>query len=376
MYTFKHILIQEVAYHALPPARKQAVHERTAPAIETLAGDRVAERYGELAHHYSRCDNTEKAVAYLQRAGQQAAERSAYQEAIAHLTRGLELLRTLPDAAERAQQERGLQSALSLALTVTKGWTAREVGHVYTRARELCQQVGEPLQLFPVLRGLWAFHLMQGDLHIPRELGEQLLRLAQRVQAPAFLSEAHYALGAPLYFLGEFALAREHLEQGIALYDPQQQGPLALLYGSANPRVSCLSRLALTLWYLGYPDRAAERIHEMLTLTQELSHPFSLAWALSFSAIVHQCRRGGQATHERAEALLALSNPQGFAAYIVQGGILRAGRWPSRGTEKRASCRYGRAWMPTRRCSQRSCSRIGWPCSPKCVGKWDRPSKG
>jgi predicted ATPase len=97
-YTFKHVLTQDVAYHSLSPARKRALHEQTAQAIEGLSGERLAEHYGELAHHYSRSGNTQKAVTYLQRAGQQAADRSAYREAITHLTQGLELLPHLPDA--------------------------------------------------------------------------------------------------------------------------------------------------------------------------------------------------------------------------------------------------------------------------------------
>ena len=96
VYTFKHVLIQEVAYASLPQARKHTVHERTAQAIEALAGERLAERYGELAHHYSRSGNTQQAVAYLQRAGQQAADRSAYGKRSSHLTRGLELLQAPP----------------------------------------------------------------------------------------------------------------------------------------------------------------------------------------------------------------------------------------------------------------------------------------
>ena len=86
--SFKHILTQEVAYHSLSQARQRALHERTAQAIEGLYSERLAEHYNELAYHYSRSDNAQKAVVYLQRAGQQAADRSSYREAITHLTRG------------------------------------------------------------------------------------------------------------------------------------------------------------------------------------------------------------------------------------------------------------------------------------------------
>src|SRR5207244_588609 len=104
----------------------------------------------------------------------------------------------------------------------TKGYAAPEVEKAYTRARELCQQVGETPQLFPVLFGLCTFYMVRGELQTARELGEQLLSLAQSVQDPALLSQAHALLGNALVWLGEFAAAREHLEQGIAFYDAQQ----------------------------------------------------------------------------------------------------------------------------------------------------------
>ena len=152
-------------------------------------------------------------------------------EAIGHLTKGLELLKTLPDTPERTQQELTLQIALGAPLIATKGYAAPEVERAYTRARELCQQVGETPQLFPVLWGLWKFYLVRAELQTARELGEQLLSLAQSVQDPALLLEAHHALGWTLFLSGEFASAREHLEQGIALYDPQQHRSHAFLYG-------------------------------------------------------------------------------------------------------------------------------------------------
>jgi predicted ATPase len=151
-----------------------------------------------------------------------ARERSANLEAVAHLTKGLEVLATLPDTPERAQQELVMQTTLGPALMHTKGQAAPEVLHAYARARDLCQQVGETPQLFQVLRGLWYFYLHRVELQTARELGEHLLTLAQQVGDPALLLEAHYALGNTLNYLGEFAATQAHLAQGIALYDPQR----------------------------------------------------------------------------------------------------------------------------------------------------------
>src|SRR5262249_3905526 len=161
------------------------------------------EHYSELAHHYSRSGKTEKAVEYLHLAGHQAVQRSANAEAITQLTTALELLTTLPDTRERAQQELLLQVTLGVPLQVTRGFSSPEVKATYARARELCRQVGETRQLFPVLFGLRRFHHVRGEVLVARELGEQLLGLAQKEQDPALLVEAHWALGSTLFLLGE-----------------------------------------------------------------------------------------------------------------------------------------------------------------------------
>jgi predicted ATPase len=187
-----------------------------------------------LAHHYTQAGFSRWAVSYWQRAGQRAVQHSAYAEAISHLTTAIALLRTLPDAPERTQQELDLQLTLGPALIATKGQAAPEIEHVYARARELCQQVGETPQLFQVLWGLARFYLVKPELQTARELGEQLLRLAQRAQDPALLLEAHRSLGTTLFESGALVQAQAHLEQGIALYNPQQHRSHTVLLGARS----------------------------------------------------------------------------------------------------------------------------------------------
>jgi class 3 adenylate cyclase len=193
-YLFKHALTQEVAYTSVLQERRKALHERTARAIESLYSTHREDHYSELAHHYSRSSNTQKAVKYLGLAGQQAVQRSAYAEAISHLTTALELLKTLPDTPARAQQELVLQTTFGPALMATKGYAVPEVENAYTRARELCRQVGDSPQLFRVLRGLGTFYLIRAEYQPARELGEQCLTLARRMQDPALLLGAYSAL--------------------------------------------------------------------------------------------------------------------------------------------------------------------------------------
>jgi class 3 adenylate cyclase/predicted ATPase len=323
-YTFKHALTQEVTYNSLLIERRKVLHEQTAQAIELLFRDHLEDHYTELAHHYSRSSNTQKAVEYLHLTGQQAMQRSAYAEAISHSTTALELLKTLPDTVERTQQELTIQLTLGGSLSLPRGHGAPEVERAYTRARELCQQMGETSQLFPVLRGLWNFYLARAELRTARDLGVQLLTLAQRVQTPTLLLEAHQTLGATLLWLGELAPARAHLEQGIALYDSQQHHrSLAFLYGGVDRGMGCLAHAFWILWSLGYPDQALKRSLDSLTLAQELGHPSSVVFALSFAATLHQYRREGKASQERAETAITLSREQGFPQWVAAGTVRR-----------------------------------------------------
>src|SRR4029453_11906383 len=139
-YLFKHALTQEVAYGTVLQERRKVLHEQTAWAIEALNRATLDDHYSELAHHYTRSGNTEKAVEYLHLAGQQAVQRSANAEAIHHLTTALDLLKTLPDTRERAQLELTLQITLGMPLQATRGYSSPEVQATYARARELCQQ--------------------------------------------------------------------------------------------------------------------------------------------------------------------------------------------------------------------------------------------
>ena len=321
-YIFKHVLIQEAAYDSLLKSKRQQCHRQIAEILTRLFPDTVKTRPELLAHHYRSAGLVEQAIPYLLRAGKHARKRSANPEAIAHFTHALELLKTLPDTSDRCQQEITLQIELGSALMATKGFAHPEVELTYARARELCQQVGETPRLFLVLLGLRALHFIRAELRAARELAEQYLNLSQRVQDPAILLWAHYGLGETLLFFGEFVPAQEHLKQGIALYDPQNPGASAF-YSIQHPSVACLSHAALAQWFLGYPNQALKRSEEALTLAQELSHPFSVAWALYFAVMLHQFRRDVQTVHEQADACIALSNAQGFQFWLAAGTVFR-----------------------------------------------------
>jgi class 3 adenylate cyclase/predicted ATPase len=347
-YFFKHALIQDAAYQSLLKSKRQQYHQQIVQVLEGQFAE-VKETQPELlAHHYTEAGLGVQAIPYWQQAGQRAVQRSAHREAINHFTKGLELLKLLPDTIERIQQELRLQITLGPSLIATKGYADPAVGGTFTRASELCRQIGEIPQLFPVLMGLRSFYTVRGELRTARKLGEQLLQLAESVQDLDLLLEAHYTLGVPLYLMGEFALARSHVEQGIALYDPQKHRSHAFLYGQ-DPGVGCRSVDATTLWCLGYPDQALQKNYESISLARELSHPHSLAFALIYSS-VHLLRREARMVQVQAEVGIALAHEQGFPIWSTAGTIWRG--WAlaeqDQGEEGVAQIRQGlAAWRAT-----------------------------
>jgi class 3 adenylate cyclase/predicted ATPase len=343
-YVFKHALIQEAAYQSLLKSTRQQYHQHIAQVLAERFPETAETQPEVLAHHYTEGELGAQAVLYWQRAGQHALQRSANLEAIQHLTQGLGLLATMPETLSRAQQELDVQLALGSALIASKGGSSPEAEQTYARARALCARVGETPQLIPTLRGLWRFSLTRGALQPARELGEQLYRLAQHVAEPTLLLEAHAVLGATLLFLGEYASARTHLEQGLTPTDPTAQRALALRYGEADG-VRCLAFMAYTLWSLGYPAQALRRSQEALAQAQALAHPHSLVQAQHFAATVYHRRREVREVRAQAEALLALATAQGIPVFVGYGTCWRG--WvlamQGQGAEGLAQLRQGTA---------------------------------
>ncbi len=319
-YLFKHALIQDTAYQSLLKSTRQQYHHQIAQVFEAQFPQTTETQPELVAHHYTEAGLAARGIPYWQQAGQQASQRSAHVEAISHLTKGIELLNALPDTPERAQQELSLQMALGAPLMATKGLAASEAGKAYDRARELCQQLGETPQLFPVLRGLSVSLMARAEHRAAREFAERCLRLAQSTQDSELLMEAHYVTGNNLFYLGMFAPSRDHFEQSISLYDSRQHHSHAFLYGQ-DTQVVCLARAAWILCFLGYSDQGLKLGYGAITLARKLSHPHSLAYALSSVSVTHQARRESQAVQEQAEAAITLATEQGFTQWIGWGTV-------------------------------------------------------
>jgi DNA-binding winged helix-turn-helix (wHTH) protein/tetratricopeptide (TPR) repeat protein len=328
-YGFLHALYQEALSDRLTVRRRITLQRRIGERLEAAYGDRVGEVAVELAAHFEEGRDAQRAVQYLQQAGENAIRRSAHHEAVLHLAKAVELLQTLADTPERAQQELTLQLLFGTQLSTIKGFAAPDAARAYTRARALCDQVGQIPQRFMALGGLFTFHLTRAELQTAHELADRLAQFAQGVPLDVFFVWADLCVGIVLHAEGEIVSARQSLEQSITRYDPQTHRFPAV----QDPGVLNLSEVAPVLWLLGYPGQALARSEEALVRARETAHSLSLAHALYFAARVRQMRGERRATETLTDELIAFAEEQGFGTHLTGGTILRGWLLTEQGQE-------------------------------------------
>ncbi len=319
-YTFKHVLIQEVAYQSLLDRTRQEQHECIAHALATALPETAAAEPELLAHHYTQAKMTDQAITAWYRAGRHAMAHSAYVETIAHLNRGLALLTELPDTPERSQLALSFHISLGPSLMAIKGYASREVEAVYTQAQVLCERIGDMSQRFVTLWGLWGLRLLQANLKRTHDIAQELLDIAEELGDPLALQRAHLSRAMLLFNQGELASAKIHIDCGLSInQEVQRRGYRDIL----RPRVGCLAYDALSLWLRGNADQAVTQVEAALTLAQQLQHPMSEAFALVHAAVIYQFRRQPSKVLELAEAAIKLASEPGFAYFLAVPTILR-----------------------------------------------------
>jgi class 3 adenylate cyclase/predicted ATPase len=321
-YIFKHALIQDAAYESLLKRTRQRYHQQVAALLETQFIELVENEPELMAHHCTQGGLTAKAISYWQKAGERASERSAYPEAISHLAMGLDLLAELPETRERDRQELELQVPLAAALLMTKGQGAPEVAAAYGRARELCRQLGDTPDMCPVLVGLWRFYNVRSDFDTAQGLAEQLLRLAEQSGERLHHAAANYTLGAIAIEHGEIAAATSRFEEFATHYSAELSSSPAFR-GGIDPVLGSLCWGSLILWLTGYPDQAAVKSAEAVSMARDLLHPYSLEFGLWIASLVSQCRRDPDFGLATAEEAVAVSTEHGFPLWLAWATVLR-----------------------------------------------------
>jgi class 3 adenylate cyclase/tetratricopeptide (TPR) repeat protein len=316
-YLFKHALVQDAAYGTLLRARRQELHGRVAAALETHFADLVERQPELLAHHLTAAGDTERAAHQWLKAGQHAAEQSAYLEAIAHLERGLGLLHSLPESPDRDGCEIDLQLALAGCLLTAKGAAAAKLP--YMRAFDLAESSGSPQQRFDALYGVWQATNMSGGSAAASPLSARLLSMTEQEGDDGLRLQAHHSAWATLAFAGDPAKTREHTDAGRLLYDPEKHASHRFVYGGHDPGACALLLGAWAEWLLGYPEKALASSAESVSMAERIAHPFTLSLALTFCAVLHLNRREPERALSLAEAVEAMIAEQRLSLPLEPG---------------------------------------------------------
>ena len=322
VYVFKHALVQDAAHDSLLRATRQQVHAEIAQALETHSPELMESQPELFAQHYAEAGFVEKSVAYWGNAGRRSAARSAMAEAAAQFQKGLDQLALLPDTRERQRRELEFRSGLGAALLIVKGFAAPETGQAYARARELWEQLGSPSEFLQVPHGQSHYHALRGELDLAQRMDEDLLRLSRQRNDSAGLVLGHFSTGQNLILRGRFALSRSHIEEVLALYDPNSHRPLVRQAG-VQPLVISKAYLGIVLFWLGFPDQALAQGSTAVTEALRLAHPPSLAVTLAIALRLLSLAGDNAVLDERTEQLVAVTTEQGFPQMRAMGAIYR-----------------------------------------------------
>ncbi len=322
-FIFKHALLEDALYNALVEGKRRQFHGRIAETLEARFPETVKAQPELLAHHFTEAALAEVAIGYWLKAGLRSRERSAENEAIGHLTRGLALLGTLGESPGRDTRELELLSALGAAYIASRGYAAPEVGPVFRRARELCERIGQSPRLVAIVVGIWEWHFVRGEIRHCMELVAEAIEFARPLDDPGGMMEASYIAGQTMLYRADFAGARDRFATALAGFDdPERIAPWSAMTGHyAGVNIRC--NLAVALWHLGYPDQALKVNEEVRRLARDLGDPFSLAYCLHHTGWLYQLCRLGAEVQAAAEEEIAIAADQGFALWHATGTFFR-----------------------------------------------------
>ncbi|MEZ5316782.1 MAG: protein kinase [Vicinamibacterales bacterium] len=310
-YRFVHVLYQNVLYASLQPTRRAALAGRTARALAAHQGADASAVAGRLALLFETAREFAASAQYFYVAAQRAVALFGFREALSLADRGLDGLRGLPEGPERAQLELGLQMVRGLALRSVRGWAAPELEPTFARARQICQELDDPPELFPVLWNLAFFHMIRGNLSLVQEQLVTLNAQARAAGEPAFLMSADHLAGVTCEFMGDVRESTRLLEEARALHDPARHAAYNAMFG-IDPGMVARAMSSRPLWALGLADQALARSHETIALGRSQRQPVTLVFALIVSEGIHLYRGEAAEAIALGDEIIALCREYEF----------------------------------------------------------------
>jgi len=319
-YSFVHALYQNVIYDRVGEARRRRLHQMIGERTENAYPGTTEIVAAELASHFERSGDNQRAVKYMLQAAQRSFSVCAYAETIDYATKALTLAESLPATAHRNETELNCQLLIAVATCASKGYAAQETGAAFVRAEELSRVVADDFLRFQALAGIWSYFLLRRELITALKQAQQLLALAGRTHQKPYLLNAHMAMGLSLFYQGQFQAAQQHLQEALPQYDFEYYRSTVSLFGwDPGVLVSCYD--AQALWFLGFAERAEKAIKNATALAKKLGSPFNEALCYAISATYYAYRRDPEKTLEMAGAALKVANDPGFLHWIALASI-------------------------------------------------------
>ena len=318
-YRFVHVLYQNALYATLTPSRRASLSASIAKALLRFYAKESAAVASDLAFLFEAARDWSQASSYFLKAARNAVRIFANQEAIELCRHGQQMTRRLPESAERTGREFKLEFTMGSSLMTAKGFAATETLNSFLRARELCEQLSDNIQLFRVLFGLSIILVVRGEYEKGRNFAKECLRLAETTGDAGMMVQAHWSLGLCSQYLGEFTGSREHFEASLALYDPQRHAVHnVFLYGAVTNR----AHLGRVLWYLGYADQGHAMTREALRIAEQMGHPVGICQALATTIALEAFHRNAEGVVELTEKMLFHADEHGLPHYKAMGAIM------------------------------------------------------
>jgi tetratricopeptide (TPR) repeat protein len=305
-------LLRDVAYDNLLRGRRQQIHERVARALEEHF-PAVAEGEPELlAQHFAQAGLADLACTYYERAGDRAAARSNFAEAVAHFTAGITEAGQLTEVPDRSQRELALLLKLGPALSIMKGMQSPEMEEVYRRAHRIGTILGDETGLFKATWGLWGVANVGRKLEQARDRAQELVTLGQHSTNADLLLEALHCRWSTAWFRGDVATAFKDSREGVKRYDPARHSWMGPVFGGHDPGVCAHQIQAQGLCLSGFTVNGKQCLEQAVSLAEMLKHPHSLAFALMNSMVLHQTIGDHEAVDRLAQRLIELANKYNF----------------------------------------------------------------
>jgi class 3 adenylate cyclase len=309
LYTFKHALVQDVAYDSLLKSKRQQLHAHIAQVLDRTFPERVANEPELLALHYTQAGNLAEAIPLWRKGGQLALARVALQEAVAHFQQGLALIDRLPPSSARDALELSIRELLNGAWTGLRGWAATESAANAAAILQLAKSLGTPQSLLVGLWGMWSTTITQGRIAESLEWAQHLLAQSNETDDIELQLFGHANAMSSQFFLGRLLEAREHGNRVVALYDPQRAGRWMQLT-AWDPKTVVGVYATHWTWMLGLPDQAVQVSEKTDAHARRLGHAFNLGYALTLGAYTFDYRCEPERILERVSEADRLAREQ------------------------------------------------------------------